>query len=864
MHGDNGFGSRNWEGELILEFADSLGLVVANTWFIKRDKLKVTYESGGCKSVVDYMLVRATERSMLRDVKVIVNEPSIPQHKLLICVLDWRDRTKKRRDAFVGKLKVWKLKEGEIRREFKEKVEKKEAVRNEISVEGIWNDLKTCMLEVTEEVCGKAKAPPRQKETWWWNDEVKTAVDEKRILFLKWKNSKQEQDKKNYSLAKNKAKKVIARAQEEERQRFVDDLEREDRKGNIFRVAKKMTQKNRDVVGTGCVKGKDGKVVIEEEEIRRVWKDYYSKLLNEEFNWDKDSLDPVDPIFGPSDNFSCSEIRAAILKAKNCKAAGPSGVVSDMLKASDSAGVQWVTDLCNAIVRDGAIPSDWRKSLMVNVYKGKGDALECGSYRGIKLTDHVMKVLERVIEKRVRNIVDIDDMQFGFRPGRGTTDAMYIVRQVQERFLANKKELWIAFVDLEKAFDRVPREVVWWSLRKVGVDEWLINMIKAMYVGTTTAVKGKGGISEEFEVKVGVHQGSVLSPLLFTIVLEALSREFREGLPWELLYADDLALLAESEELLIEKINRWKGGMERKGLKVNMGKTKILRCQSKSGSVLREESGKYPCGVCKRGVGKNSIFCSGCNKWVHKKCSKLKGKLRENSNYRCVRCLSGLGTGSAQIKKEVVLEDGGKLELVDKFCYLGDMLGSGGGVEEASRMRVRCAWAKFKEHSQLLTKRGVSLKIKGKIYQSSVQRALVYGSETWALKVEDEHRLERTENMMIRWMCGVTLRDRCTMKELRERLGLLGVSEVVRRGRLAWFGHVERKEENDWVSRCRYIEVVGRVGRGRPVKTWQEVVNCDMRELGLSREMAQDRVTWRSFILGKPSNPCKHGKRDVK
>jgi hypothetical protein len=161
----------------------------------------------------------------------------------------------------------------------------------------------------------------------------------------------------------------------------VDDLEREDRKGNIFRVAKKMTQKNRDVIGTGCVKGKDGKVVIEEEEIRRVWKDYYSKLLNEELNWDKDSLDLVDPIFGPSDNFSCSEIRAAILKAKNCKAAGPSGVVSDMLKASDSAGVQWVTDLCNAFVRDGAIPSDWRKSLMVNVYKGKGDALECGSYR---------------------------------------------------------------------------------------------------------------------------------------------------------------------------------------------------------------------------------------------------------------------------------------------------------------------------------------------------------------------------------------------------------------------------------------------------------------------------------------------------
>ena len=89
--------------------------------------------------------------------------------------------------------------------------------------------------------------------------------------------------------------------------------------------------------------------------------------------------------------------------------------------------------------------------------------------------------------------------------------------------MAEKKELWMAFVDLEKAFDRVPREVVWWALRKVGVEEWLIKVIQSMYVGVTTAVRMKGEESMEFHVKVGVHQGSVLSPLLFTIVLEALS-----------------------------------------------------------------------------------------------------------------------------------------------------------------------------------------------------------------------------------------------------------------------------------------------------------------------------------------------------
>ena len=93
-------------------------------------------------------------------------------------------------------------------------------------------------------------------------------------------------------------------------------------------------------------------------------------------------------------------------------------------------------------------------------------------------------------------------------------------------------------MDLEKVFDRVPREVLWWALRRGGADEWIVNVIKAMYEYATTAVKFKSGESKEFGVKVGVHQGSVLSPLLFNIVLEALSKEFREGLPWEMLYAD--------------------------------------------------------------------------------------------------------------------------------------------------------------------------------------------------------------------------------------------------------------------------------------------------------------------------------------
>ena len=119
---------------------------------------------------------------------------------------------------------------------------------------------------------------------------------------------------------------------------------------------------------------------------------------------------------------------------------------------------------------------------------------------------------------------------------------------------------------------------------------------------------------------------------------------------------------------------------------------------------------------------------------------------------------------------------------------------------------------------------------------------MVYGSETWPMKADDLLRLVRTERMMVRWMCGVTLKDRKASVELLDRLGVVAVDDVVRRGRLRWFGHVERMKADDWVSACRNLVVGGgKRGRGRGRKTWKECVTDDMKRLKLKREVAQDR-----------------------
>ena len=167
--------------------------------------------------------------------------------------------------------------------------------------------------------------------------------------------------------------------------------------------------------------------------------------------------------------------------------------------------------------------------------------------------------------------------------------------------------------------------------------------------------------------------------------MEALSSEFRTGLPWELLYADDLALMAESIEALEEQFRAWKAGFEEKGLRVNTRKTKVMISSKDRKSTVK--TGKYPCGVCNKGVGQNSIHCPSCKLWIHKRCSGIKGKLERATNFTCSKCRT-TPTNEPQTPKTVTL-GGSKLEVVDKFCYLGDMLEASSSAEASSIARVQ-------------------------------------------------------------------------------------------------------------------------------------------------------------------------------
>ncbi|CAK1583095.1 unnamed protein product [Parnassius mnemosyne] len=163
-------------------------------------------------------------------------------------------------------------------------------------------------------------------------------------------------------------------------------------------------------------------------------------------------------------------------------------------------------------------------------------------------------------------------------PGRGTTDAIFALRQLCEKYKRVHKDLHMVFVDLEKAYDRVPREVVWWALKMKGMPGKYVRLVRAMYRASRTCVRSAAGTTGSIDVAVGLHQGSALSPYLFLLIMDALTSDLQDEAPWCMLFADDIVLVGEEGIEVQSRLTGWQRRLESVGLKISRSKTEYLCC----------------------------------------------------------------------------------------------------------------------------------------------------------------------------------------------------------------------------------------------------------------------------------------------
>ena len=304
---------------------------------------------------------------------------------------------------------------------------------------------------------------------------------------------------------------------------------------------------------------------------------------------------------------SKEEVLLAFRKLKTRKAAGPDGIVSELLKHSNDLIVTFFLKLFNSLFDKGIFPENWTESIILPLFK-KGNVNNPSNYRGISLSDVSSKIYSSIINSRLQEWVELNDItsehQAGFKKGYSTTDHMFTLLALVQKQFSYKRKLYVAFIDFEKAFDSINRNLLWPILLKNGIKGKLFRCIKTMYNSVKCRVRHGARFTDYISCTAGVKQGDVCSPVLFSIFINELALEVirngRHGAMFRpdafelfiLLLADDVVLFSESVIGLQTQLNSLSASASSLQLKVNLDKSNIIIFR-KGGYVAARERWMY-------------------------------------------------------------------------------------------------------------------------------------------------------------------------------------------------------------------------------------------------------------------------------
>ena len=374
---------------------------------------------------------------------------------------------------------------------------------------------------------------------------------------------------------------IKRRCQEEKEKWINEECERIE---NSWKTnSKEVTRSIRRITGktacsaSGCLKAKDGTILMEKDAILARWSEYIQDLFEDE-RGDKPSIRSEET--GPE--ILQTEVTHAMRRMKKNKAPGPDKIVMEMIQATEDVGIREVTCIANAVYSTGDIPEELLRSVFIALPKKPG-AIECELHRTISLMSHITKIILRVLIQRMRRKIrpELDESQFGFVPGKGTVNATYIMRTLSERAIEKQRNLYLCFIDYTKAFDRVRHTQLMEILNSINVDKQDIRVVQNLYWDQTATIRLENELGEWKSVKRGVRQGCVMSPDLFSLYSEVILRDL-EGMPGikvggkninNIRYADDTVLIATTEEDLQKLIDQVITTSEQYGLALNSKKT---------------------------------------------------------------------------------------------------------------------------------------------------------------------------------------------------------------------------------------------------------------------------------------------------
>ena len=832
--GPYGVGKCNDNGDRLLSFCSTFGLVITNTLFPldQRDIVTWTHPRSGHRHLLDYVIVRRRDKADVRitramrgaecgtDHALVRTKIALRLSKVTYCV------NQPRRQVF----NVRKLEDPRTRTKFQRAVNSRLTTLDSTGTpENMWNQLKSGLTSAALDTLGYHK---KTNPDWFHENSPAIArlVKLKNQAHVVLQNDPTNKQKRTlFALARTNLNKQLRaikdnwwRTQSKKTQLYADRRQHKEFYSSLKSVFGPSVQSSQSMI-----EPTSGIVQTGAEEIRSVWCDHFSNLLNRISHVDWSAVDrvpqlPINPMLERVPDLP--EALKAIQQLSNGKASGADGLPAEIFKCGGLQLAQHLLSLVHSIWEHESVPQEFKDALLIPLYKGKGNKNVTDSYRGISLLSCAGKLVARILLNRLNaEVLDSNapEEQCGFRAGRSTTDLIFAVRQIQEKCREHNQPLWAMFVDITKAFDSVNREVLWTIMGKFGCPGKFINLIKSFHNGMLGRVQSCGSTSADFAISAGVKQGCVLAPSLFSLYLTALlsvtfdqsdpslhfeyrvdgrllnSKRFgaktrlTESSLRTLLFADDCVLLANSRDDLQRLATAFATTANQFGLCVNTKKSFVF----------------------------------------HQPCSSLSDNLPPPLD---------IGTDS--------------ISCCSDFCYLGSNVSTDVSLDRELRSRVSKAAAAFGRLEQRVWQdHQLRMSTKIMVYKAMVLSTLLYGSETWTLYRRNIRYLDRFHLSCLRRILGVRWSDMIPNTDILRRAGVDGIEAMLMLNQLRWAGHVHRMDPTRIPKQLLYGRLkFGKRRVGRPTFRFQDSLKRSLLACDISlcswESATLDRSSWRKSI----------------